>query len=467
MKQRRDDGDSTALVVVAAGLVVGIVAAFASQRVGLPNLPGLPGPTPPPGPPVHRAFKLTSIDPDALMKFAQQAGVGVDQIPELQAANPDKDLAKLKVGDVLRIPDSWPDRPGLYDVAPVSLPAPGTPAPAPGAEAPSPPPPAASLPRAVITPKVTDQARPARIKSVGDSLRAIWPDMVGGEMPPQALEIALAQAGHEGRWGYGWGEDMKGSHNLGGYQCGGASGSPYFTCVDHHDSRPNADGTQTSYAVKFRFYKDGVTPDGKSRSAADAAAWDFLNSITSPQKFDLSGPLKSGDVLEYARQGYNHHYFESFNLTQAGTDAYANVIGELLKRGVYLYKSGKKLATSQADGTWKAEPGATIPPGSPSAVMVAGRVALYVHTLADYMPDVLAALGSTNGAANVPAESVAFKPAYVAKGAVNPTWHAPSGAPASTPAAPAAVAGASVIGGIGLTPREDVLRALRIAGVLS
>jgi hypothetical protein len=256
-------------------------------------------------------------------------------------------------------------------------------------------------------------------------------------VPQQALEIALAQAGHEGRWGAGWSGDMAGSNNMGGYQCGGDKGGVYFKCVEHTDSRPNADGTQTPYKVTFRYYIDGTTPDGKSRSAKEAAVWDFLNSITSSKRFDLSEPLRSGDILEYARQGYNHHYFESFNLTQAGTDAWAGSIGEILRRGVYLFHAGKKIATSQPDGSWLTEPGQTIPAGSPSAVMAAGRVALYAHTLADYLPDILAALGTASLTAFVPAELLTFRSNFVAQGPVNPTWHAPSGAPASTISTPA------------------------------
>jgi hypothetical protein len=383
------------------------------------SAPALPEPGSASGPPretpKNRTWTVVTNDPAALMAFATQAGVSAMDIPALQAANPGKDLSKVQPGEVLHIPDSWPDRPALYNHAgagggatmevklpPAAPSLPEAPAPSTVPAPPSPTPPTANPPpalaRAVITPRTKDATRPPKIQALAARIKALWPSMPGvsGEISPAALEILLAHAGHETRWG-GWTGDMAGSENLGAYQCGGKQESTgYYKCVNHVDSRPNPDGTQTQYTTTYRYYTGGPTPDGVNRSAADGAAWDFLNSIVSPQKFNMAAALATGDVLEYVRLGYNHHYFESFNLTKAGLDAYAGSIAELVRRGVDIHRKGE------------------------TPEMVAGRIALYAHTIADYLPDVMAALGETTLAAFVPADVVGFKPTYVAASVTAP-----------------------------------------------
>lgn len=160
-------------------------------------------------------------------------------------------------------------------------------------------------------------AEMGRIARVAERLRKVWPDVTGesGPMPEAALEIAISQAflesgvaeaGGGGWWkdksGDGTGGNMVGSGNLGARQCGiNDAGGDYYTCVEYGDSAPNADGTQTYFPAKFRYYKAG-TVGGKQRDAGDAAAYDFLYSIV--RQWPALAELKSGDVLAYAiRQG--------------------------------------------------------------------------------------------------------------------------------------------------------------------
>lgn len=148
-----------------------------------------------------------------------------------------------------------------------------------------------------------------QIPLVAPRLRAAWAELVGGEMPPAALEIALAQAWLESGVGTWWkdksgsgGGDMRGSNNLGARQCGlQDSGGDAWSCVEYGDSAPNADGTQTYFPAKFRYYKAG-TIGGKQRSAEEAGAYDFLYSIV--RQWPAADELKAGDVLGYCmKQG--------------------------------------------------------------------------------------------------------------------------------------------------------------------
>lgn len=150
-------------------------------------------------------------------------------------------------------------------------------------------------------PRASGGAAMAQVPIVASQMRALWPSMVGGTMSEAAVEIALAQAMLESGIGTWWkdksaeGEgrgSMVGSHNLGARQCGlRDEGGSDYTCVEYGDSRPNADGTQTYFPAKFRFY-----------SSLEAGVKDFLYSIT--RQWPAVAELQSGDVLGYAiKQG--------------------------------------------------------------------------------------------------------------------------------------------------------------------
>jgi hypothetical protein len=262
-------------------------------------------------------------------------------------------------------------------------------APASGAPAPAAPP----YPPAQLVPKPGKAITAQRIKTLGDLLDKVWSDVTGrpGPMPKWAKEIALAQAAAEMTgYGQGWDGDMAGSWNIASYQCGGnQQDTAYYRCVKHEDSRPNPEGTQTKYVTTFRFYKDGVTPDGKSRSAAEAAAWDFLTSVWSSKRFDMSRGMEAGDVLTYTLDGYKHHYFEGFNLSEAGREAYKDTIGRLVTMGAPIRKAGE------------------------TAEQVAGRIALYAGSMGRALPEIAQALGHEKVYATVPADVIAFKRDYV------------------------------------------------------
>ncbi len=150
-------------------------------------------------------------------------------------------------------------------------------------------------------PHASGGAAMAQVPIVASQMRALWPSMVGGTMTEAAVEIALAQAMLESGIGTWWkdktseGEgrgSMVGSHNLGARQCGlRDEGGSDYTCVEYGDSRPNADGTQTYFPAKFRFY-----------NSLEAGVKDFLYSIT--RQWPAVAELQSGDVLGYAiKQG--------------------------------------------------------------------------------------------------------------------------------------------------------------------
>lgn len=150
-------------------------------------------------------------------------------------------------------------------------------------------------------PHASGGAAMAQVPIVASQMRALWPSMVGGTMTEAAVEIALAQAMLESGIGTWWkdktseGEgrgSMVGSHNLGARQCGlRDEGGSDYTCVEYGDSRPNADGTQTYFPAKFRYY-----------NSLEAGVKDFLYSIT--RQWAAVAELQSGDVLGYAiKQG--------------------------------------------------------------------------------------------------------------------------------------------------------------------
>lgn len=180
-------------------------------------------------------------------------------------------------------------------------------------------------------PVPSSDAAAKRIPAVAERFRRLWPEVTGesGSMPEAALEIALAQAWLESgiaeAGGGGWWKDktaegqgnMVGSGNLGARQCGKTdTGGDYYTCVPYGDSSPNADGTQTLIPASFRYYQAG-TVGGKSRNAGDAAAYDFLHTIT--KQFPALAELKSGSVLDYCiRQGPKYKSDDKPNQTVFG-----------------------------------------------------------------------------------------------------------------------------------------------------
>lgn len=320
-----------------------------------------------------------------------------------------------------------------------TLPSPGadqSPAPSPG----SPPPPSAPL--AELTPKAGKPFTAQRIRNLSALIDKVWSDASGksGSIPPAAREIALAQAAAEFTgFGQGWDGDMKDSGNvalasllggiadldniaalplgahawavidvfgsydalgglawiegLAGYQ--GTEPTSYYRLVEHVDSKPMPDGSQKQYVTKFRFYIDGTTPDGKSRPAAEAGAWDFIHAIT-VKPFPAVEELLAGNVLWYAWMQHKNGYYEGFNLSPEGQAAWADSIAALVKRGVWLKKKGTRVLLSGDE-----------------AQQVAGRIALYASSMGRSLPEIAAALGQDKVNASVPKDLMTFKPTFV------------------------------------------------------
>lgn len=192
-------------------------------------------------------------------------------------------------------------------------------------------------------PKSSDEPAAKRAPAVAARLRRLWSEATGDPGPPceAAIEMALAhswmESGIADATG-GWWTDktnkgagnMVGSRNLGARQCSsGSTGGSYFDCVEYGDSKPNADGTQTKYAAKFRYYKAGATPDGVMRDADDAAAWDFLHDVS--RVWGGIDELNSGDVRAYARKLYQKGYYQGFGATEAErVGGYAKAIASRL-----------------------------------------------------------------------------------------------------------------------------------------
>jgi len=233
-----------------------------------------------------------------------------------------------------------------------------------------------------------------RVRALAGRIERVWEGAAGrrGPVPPGAMELLLAHAAAE-RTGFGQGWEATG--NVGSYQCStGSTGSSYYDCVPHGDSRPTASGGQVPIQALFRRYKDGVTPDGVSRGALEAGAWDFVHSVTKAQ-FTALDEVLSGDVLRYARRQYGNHYFEGFNLSPAGLEAYAPWPSRLVADGVPLFsgRGGPPIAGSRPDGTWRPTGATPVPPGAPTPATVAGRVVFYAAAMARALPEIAAALG--------------------------------------------------------------------------
>jgi len=258
-------------------------------------------------------------------------------------------------------------------------------------------PPVASSPdaaRVVVLPKPGKPETAARIRDLAGNFDKVWTDVTKqpAPMPPPAKLIALAQAAAEQS---GFGAFLNG--NVGSYQCPLKKGQPaqstaYYDCVEHEDSSPDArGGGNVTYKVPFRQYKDGTTPDGKSRTAKEAGAWDFLTSIT-VKPFPALPELLAGDLLGYARKQYGQHYYEGFNLSPEGMTAYAPTISKLIAGGVPVRKAGETPET------------------------VAGRIAFYAAAMARSLPELTAALGYDSAPVNVPADLlIPWKPSYQAR----------------------------------------------------
>jgi hypothetical protein len=146
--------------------------------------------------------------------------------------------------------------------------------------------------------------RAERIRGIAANLSRYWPELSGksGAMPPQALELALAQAGLESSWGAGWTDktasgagDMRGSNNYGGRHCGAQGAGAAWRCVEYDDTKPNDDGTSTPFKVTMRFFVDG-----EGRSAAENGAYYFLKDLT--HQWPVTAELESGSVKAYAHR---------------------------------------------------------------------------------------------------------------------------------------------------------------------
>lgn len=228
-------------------------------------------------------------------------------------------------------------------------------------------------------PKVSNDLAAKRAPIVAERMRRLWTAATGDPNPPceAAIEMLLSHAwlesGIADAGGGGWwtdktasgGGDMRGSGNLGARQCSSFDkGDSYFRCVEYGDSRPTDSGKQIKYAAKFRYYTGGKMPDGATRNAADAAAWDFMHDVGVIWK---SLPaLKSGDVRRYAESLYERGYYQGFGATkEARIDGYARALASHLPAVAAalghdrihaivdpgLYKSGKQyVAPSKVSG---------------------------------------------------------------------------------------------------------------------
>lgn len=267
-------------------------------------------------------------------------------------------LAFMIVGFVGRLATDWKRVPALG--APLPPPAGGPPPGPPGASgaagsvaapvavatAPATAP-SARLPLAPRAPSGAELGPAGRVPGVAQRIKDVWRELFATEIPPAALEIALAQAWLEsgvadstGGW---WADktskgagNMVGSGNLGARQCGTADkGGPAWDCVPYGDSRPATAAelaagkpAQISFPVDFRYYKPG-TIGGKARTKDEAAAYDFVTSVT--KQWPARAELESGDVLAYARKQYANHYYGGFGPTpEARIAGYAKAIADHL-----------------------------------------------------------------------------------------------------------------------------------------
>lgn len=204
----------------------------------------------------------------------------------------------------------------------------------------------------------SDTAAAARVPAVAERFRRLWSAASGDPSPPceATIQILIAHCWLEGGvaevGGGGWwtdktatgGGNMIGSGNLGARQCSGsAADGSYYRCVEYGDSKPNDDGTQTKIAAKFRYYVDGVTPDGVRRSAADAAAWDFIHDVT--VVWGALEELKSGDVRRYVKKLREKGYYQGFGATiEKRENGYGRAVASRLPGAAYALGDAKILA---------------------------------------------------------------------------------------------------------------------------
>lgn len=236
------------------------------------------------------------------------------------------------------------------------------------------------LPLATLTPKTGKPLDAQRIVKLSDTMAQVWTDVTGikDPMPVQVKLLACAQAAAE-HTGYGQGWNMVG--NVGSYQCGGKQQpTSYYDCVPHEDSRPDPKGgPNIKYTTTFRSYKAGPGPDGKSRDAFANGVFDFLKSITM-KPFPALDQLINGDLLGYCLRQYKQHYYEGFNLSSAGQEAYAKSIAYLMKLGVPVRRQ------------------------SETPEIVAGRICFYAAAMARGLPEIASALGLKDVPVKVPAD---------------------------------------------------------------
>lgn len=68
--------------------------------------------------PTRRVYVIKPGDLENVMALAARAGVSLlSAASELMAVNPGKSPSNVKPGDAINIPDSWPERPGMYQLA--------------------------------------------------------------------------------------------------------------------------------------------------------------------------------------------------------------------------------------------------------------------------------------------------------------------------------------------------------------
>ncbi len=255
-------------------------------------------------------------------------------------------------------------------------------------------------PMAILQPKPGTETTAKRIRTLGDLLTTVWPTVTGepGDIPSAALEMALAHAGAEGTgYGQGWDGDMAGSNNVGSYQ--GSTETSWYKIVNHKDSTPQSDGTSKEYTTGFRYYLDGVGPDGQPHTAAENAAIDFLTSITK-KPFPALAQLKSGSVLDYAAQMATLGYFEGFNPESP------------MGGGVKDWRTRWALSVDYVLNAWASQVAARVKRlaavhHDATAEQLAGRICLYARSMGLRLPEIAAALSHAQVLAQVPADLVA------------------------------------------------------------
>jgi hypothetical protein len=151
-----------------------------------------------------------------------------------------------------------------------------------------------------------------------------WNDAVPGDTPTLgAVQIVQAIARHETSYGFGWTNQMVGSHNMGAITCAGgkkdADGSMTCpaSCAPNADSLPTANGQQ-SYITCFKTYP---TPE-----AGMAGLVAFLHGR--PRIWKV---LDSGDVDAVTWAMRQEKYFLGFTTdARLAATQYANALWKLL-----------------------------------------------------------------------------------------------------------------------------------------